>query len=365
MSKKSYLGWIKCSWIQRQYSTIGSYKYRTLTVSSKKKETSAGGDYSKKRVTKWDKPNRPSSTPPCPQSKEENNTIDHQQHSSLWKDAVSSVQSWMEKSHHSKEKSTQPTHNLSFHGKSHRPISSEETFLIAPSDLTFLWEECPRCFYLKVHRKLYRPRLPFPSVFGAIDQQMKQFFSGRRTEEFWQDFPNCGGSFATLPRSSAIWIESRPLKIAKYDAWILLRGKIDSYLQMDDGTIGLVDFKTSQIGNHLAPIYSRQLHAYAWSLENPLHNETTGHLLGTVSNMGLITFRPQSFQVDTSSMLPHQALEASFGGRLEYLPVPREDDRFLDFLQQVVGLLKQEEAPLIDYQTSCPFCQYLIEQGKV
>ncbi len=40
-----------------------------------------------------------------------------------------------------------------------------ENWKISPSDLTFLWDECPRCFYLKVRHKFKRPGLPFPKIY--------------------------------------------------------------------------------------------------------------------------------------------------------------------------------------------------------
>ena len=36
---------------------------------------------------------------------------------------------------------------------------------LTPSMLTFLWDECRRCFWLHA-RGLPRPRMPFPSVFA-------------------------------------------------------------------------------------------------------------------------------------------------------------------------------------------------------
>jgi hypothetical protein len=53
---------------------------------------------------------------------------------------------------------------------------------LAPSDFAFLWDECPRCFYLKVVRREGRPRTPFPKVFGTIDRAMKSHYLGQRTD---------------------------------------------------------------------------------------------------------------------------------------------------------------------------------------
>lgn len=44
---------------------------------------------------------------------------------------------------------------------------------IGPSDLVFLFEECRRCFFLKVTRGVVRPRMPMPKIFTRIDSAMK------------------------------------------------------------------------------------------------------------------------------------------------------------------------------------------------
>ena len=51
---------------------------------------------------------------------------------------------------------------------------------LSPSDFAFLWEECRRCFYLKVVSDFKRPSTPMPKIFTTIDQLMKQRFAGRR-----------------------------------------------------------------------------------------------------------------------------------------------------------------------------------------
>src|SRR5580704_7647297 len=57
------------------------------------------------------------------------------------------------------------------------------TWAFSPTDLTFLWDECPCCFYNKVVLKQSRPKAPFPKVFGLIDRAMKDCYLGQRAEE--------------------------------------------------------------------------------------------------------------------------------------------------------------------------------------
>jgi len=59
---------------------------------------------------------------------------------------------------------------------------------LSPSDLTFLWDECPRCFYLKVVLGINRPPTAFPKIFGRIDLLMKRLFSGADTADLTPSF---------------------------------------------------------------------------------------------------------------------------------------------------------------------------------
>jgi hypothetical protein len=50
-----------------------------------------------------------------------------------------------------------------------------QNWKLSPSDFAFLWEECQRCFYLKVVRQFYRPWSPMPKIFTKIDGIMKRY----------------------------------------------------------------------------------------------------------------------------------------------------------------------------------------------
>src|SRR5205814_4699176 len=50
---------------------------------------------------------------------------------------------------------------------------------LAASDLTFSWEGCPRCLWLKARGLLKRPSGPFPRVFTRMDRQAKDYFHGK------------------------------------------------------------------------------------------------------------------------------------------------------------------------------------------
>jgi hypothetical protein len=64
-----------------------------------------------------------------------------------------------------------------------------ENWKLSPSDLTFLWDECPRCFYLKVKHNFRRPAMAFPKIFSRIDLLMKDVYLGNSTKKISPALP--------------------------------------------------------------------------------------------------------------------------------------------------------------------------------
>ena len=65
----------------------------------------------------------------------------------------------------------------------------DEPIKLSPSDLTFLWDECKRCFYLKYVHSIHRPSAPFPGIFSTIDRLMKGYYEGQPTEKLSSELP--------------------------------------------------------------------------------------------------------------------------------------------------------------------------------
>jgi len=45
-------------------------------------------------------------------------------------------------------------------------------WFLSPTDLSFLWQECPRCLYRKVVLGQPRPRAPFPALASRGDRDI-------------------------------------------------------------------------------------------------------------------------------------------------------------------------------------------------
>ena len=43
-------------------------------------------------------------------------------------------------------------------------VNGSKCFSFGPSDLTFLWEDCQRCFYRQVVLGVRRPRIPMAKI---------------------------------------------------------------------------------------------------------------------------------------------------------------------------------------------------------
>lgn len=238
-----------------------------------------------------------------------------------------------------------------------KPVPATTAFRLAPSDFAFLWEDCKRCFYLKVHKKLPRPRAPFPSIFGNIDLAMKRHFRGLRTTDLFPEMKP--GIF--LCEDDDAWVECKPITPPGHSDSIYVRGMVDCLVRFDDGTFGIIDFKTSGTAK-TGSTYARQLHAYALAMENPSANSELSR--GDISDMGLVVYSPNAFYTPVDEN-DEDKIRAAMTGDIAYVNVERDDEKFMAFLSEVLDVLTLEEAPPAPrarrktQSSSCTYCQYL------
>ena len=214
------------------------------------------------------------------------------------------------------------------------------TYKLTPSDLTFLWDECRRCFYLKVRRGFRRPGGPFPSIFGRIDSLMKAYFQDKPTGSLDSSLPPGVVQFGER------WVQSQPILLPDQENSCYLLGKFDSALAFEDGTYGVVDFKTSQPRPHFIEFYGRQLHAYAYALEHP---EAGKFMLGPVTRLGLFVVEPVDMGAASDGRL-------AYLGAVSWIEIPRDEQAFLGFLGEVLRVLDASEPPPAG--EACAYCQY-------
>jgi hypothetical protein len=220
-------------------------------------------------------------------------------------------------------------------------------YRLSPSDLTFLYEGCKRCFVLKVKHGIRQPSIPLPGVFSSISYLQKEYYSDKRTETISPQMP------AGVIRYGEQWVRSRIIELPGRSSTCYINGRFDIVAQLDDGSYAVIDFKTGNPSEEKAGFYGRQLHAYAHALENPEKDQL---YLSPVSALGLLYFTPDHCEQTG----PERQI---VGGRLQWLPISRDDAAFMQFLGEAVGLLDGPIPPA--GLESCDWCQYLAMKSPV
>jgi hypothetical protein len=213
-------------------------------------------------------------------------------------------------------------------------------WIISPSDLTFLWDECKRCFYLKIRQDFRRPASAFPRIFGTIDLLMKDIYLNQSTKKM---SPH-------LPEGKAImsgrWVTSTPISLPGMEHTCTIRGIFDTLVQFDDGSYGVIDFKTTKVNEAHTAFYARQLQAYAYALEHPAPGKTG---FAPISRLGLLCFDP-------AAMEESQPAHLSLNGPATWVECQNDEGTFLELISQVMEFICLPQAPPADAQ--CTFCAY-------
>jgi hypothetical protein len=142
------------------------------------------------------------------------------------------------------------------------------------------------------------------------------------------------------------WVRSRPFRLPGAENGCYLLGKFDSALAFDDGSYGVVDFKTSQPRAHFIEFYGRQLHAYTYALEHP---DAGKFGLAPISRLGLFVVEPTAMQATPDGRL-------AYLGAVSWIEIPRDEPALLAFLGEVLQVLDAPEPPPAG--EACAYCQY-------
>lgn len=222
-------------------------------------------------------------------------------------------------------------------------ITSDPTtvYKLSPSMLTFLWDGCKRCFWLKARHGIHQPWMPFPSVFQRYHELLQRYFTGRCPSTLHPSLP----SGQLLSRET--WVQSEPISITGAQDSVYFKGRVDHLMRFDDGTWGLVDYKTTEANQRKAAKYARQLHAYAWALERAAEGEAS---LAPITRMGLLCLEPGTLL----SFI--QGEQATAELRPVWIEIEQDDARFERFLGRVAEVLARSYPPKPSSGCSC--CTY-------
>jgi len=214
-------------------------------------------------------------------------------------------------------------------------------YKLSPSDLTFLYDGCKRCFYLKAKHGISQPSIPLPSIFTKIAGLLKEYYDGKRTEELHPGLP------PGIVKYGERFVESKRFEFADIRDTCFIKGRFDVVLEFDDRTFGVIDYKTGNPESGASKLYGRQLHSYAHALENPVPGSIH---LAPVTFMGLLYFHPTSVsQKDLSSL--------SFDSNIHLIPVERKNSEYQEFVKDTLKILESPSPPAP--ADDCQWCEYL------
>lgn len=183
--------------------------------------------------------------------------------------------------------------------------------------------------------------MAFPKIFTRIDSLMKGLFSGKPTSVLSPELP------AGRVAMQGNWVLSAPIVFPDIAASCYIKGAFDSVLAFDDGSYAVIDFKTSSPSREHIGFYGRQLSAYAYALEHPGER---GLRVAPITKLGLLYLDP----VDITHGEDHKRI--TYGGQVTWQGLPKDEEKFLEFIRGVLTLLSLPEPP--PAADSCGFCAY-------
>ena len=205
-------------------------------------------------------------------------------------------------------------------------------YKLSPSDFAYLYEECKHCYYLKVRKGINRPSLPFPGVFSALNTRLQGALIGKDLKEFSPVLPS------GVVESQEGFIESQLIPGTQ----VFIKGKYDLLVLQPDGSYLVIDFKISQPSDEKIPKYQTQLQAYHYAFIHPKYGETRN-----ITKMGLIIMYPDQVKFENG--------HAHINFPPKWLEIPIHNNKFLDFINKVSGLL---EGPTPPENPNCQWCKY-------
>lgn len=205
---------------------------------------------------------------------------------------------------------------------------------VSPSDLSYLYDRCPRCYWLKL-RGLKGPRDIMPSIFRDIDQKQKAAI----TVEMVRKLGIPAKEF--LPKNR---VASTP---AEYGGSLLaVRGETDKLALLDDDTVAILDFKTSYPRPDNRVKFWRAMQAYCKAVEE-------GETPRPVSRLALIVFTPLEYRARESNIT-----EVYYKGQMARIDIELDRPKFEKLLGGVGKMLASDDMPA---SGSCDVCRHADE----
>jgi hypothetical protein len=206
------------------------------------------------------------------------------------------------------------------------------TYKLSPSDFAYLYQECKKCFYLKIKGDIARPWAPFPGVFTTINGLLQGGLVGNDLKDLSKD----------LPKGKVIHQEGFVDSAVVPGTSVFIKGKYDLLVKNPDGTYTVVDLKITKPDEEKIENYQTQLWAYKYALENSKSGDPL-----KVTKLALLIFYPEEVEYEDG------AAEIKFPPK--WFEVPIDDKAFVKFMKEIDDLLK---GPLPEADPECDWCKY-------
>jgi hypothetical protein len=177
-------------------------------------------------------------------------------------------------------------------------------------------------------------------MFGRMGDLTSNYYLDKPSSEISPELP------AGIVKFREKWVKSVPISFPDTSTQCIIKGRFDAIMAFEDGSYGIIDYKTSDASEEKAAFYSRQLSAYAYALENPAPGALS---ISPITHLGLFIITPNRFE-----RMPNG--EIAFVTRTTWMDVPRDDETFLALLREIVTLLDKTTPP--DPAEDCGLCNY-------
>jgi hypothetical protein len=215
---------------------------------------------------------------------------------------------------------------------------------ISPSDLTFTYGQCKRCFWLKYNKGISTPG--FMPLVGPMSAMQEARYRDQKSTVLDPQLPP--GAISRFGEG----VESTAIRVNGKETNWRIKGKFDLVVEYDNGTVGLIDAKvtTGEMDDEKVSLYLPQLEAYCYALENPM----TG-LPVTVAHSGLMMWKIDNATQDEEE-------NNYFSTESAFILVPRGPDWFQEFISDVIQVL---EGPIPASGEKCNNCSYAEKRKMV
>ncbi|MEW5805567.1 MAG: PD-(D/E)XK nuclease family protein [Patescibacteria group bacterium] len=203
-----------------------------------------------------------------------------------------------------------------------------------------LYQECPRCFWLKIKEKINRPSGPTSTLPNGMDYTLKNYFdSWRQKNKLPPELKSLLPGKLLPDQDKISWLRSRSLAAINQELGIKIGGMLDDALILEDQSIVPLDIKTRGFPlKEVHSAYALQMSVYTYLLQkNRLKTR----------NLAYLAF----WYLDHKNMDLNQPLRFNIAVE-EIKTEPEKIDKILNKIKQILD----DQIPLAS--PDCQFCQY-------